>query len=302
LWKITNREEGMPSIKQLFARGEAAFTAYSPDGAQSRLWGNLDHAVHEATGFRPVLRRWITHDINSIMRFYTTGDEPPPPPRDPEEAVRKYASIPAEDLQYGHLVVRLFLAGPSLLTVWEGDDALAALLKVKGSTHPPEAQPGTIRGRMWCDNGVCNLMHTSDDYAEAERELKAVDLAEVLVAEPAALPLIDPIPRPTHYVAHSGIAVVCDVVRRMLMPLPDAPPFAVELPASGDARETHDTLQTALRDVISALGDGDIARFISDYLAGDVVAVTEMLKRLPVTPWEHFAIQCGAVTRDKWNG
>lgn len=288
----------MTTLKALFANGQAGFTVYSPDCAQSRLWGNLDHAIHDTTGFQPVYRQWINHDINSIMRFYSGGDDDAPTEQDPEAAMKKYENIPAEDLKYGHLVVRLFLSGPSLLTVWQGErDMIGALLRLKGATHPAAAAPQSIRGRFWCDNAVCNLLHTSDDLAEAERELRAVHVS--LDREAAPMPLIEPIPAPVSYAAHSGLSVLCDVMNRVL--LGEGEKLVVDLPTSGDARETHHVLTRVFREAAERSSPSAVSQLINAYLAGEVVTVTRMLKRMPVTKWEHFIIQCGAITRDQWN-
>jgi nucleoside diphosphate kinase len=286
----------LSSLADLFARRQAGFTVYSPDGAQSRLWGNLDHAIQGATGFKAIYRQWIIHDVNSITRFYNDGGEDPPPEADPEAAARRYDEIPVETLQYGHLVMKLFLSGPSLLTVWRGDNAVSTLLALKGKTHPSEADTHTIRGRFWCDNAVCNLVHVSDNDDEAQRELRAVNIS--LDTESAPLPLIEPVPPSTRYVAHSGIAVLCDVVNRLLLANGDT--LEVTLPPSGDAKETNRLLTGLLRETAARLPGTDIRDLIDAYLTGDVVAVTPMLRRLPVTKWEHFIIQCGAITRHKW--
>ena len=284
----------MTVLRELFQKEQAGLTVYSPDCAQSRLWGNLDHAIHEATGFGVVYRQWIIHDINTIMRFYNEGDEEPPPIQDTKAAARRYEDIPAEDLQYGHLVVKLFLSGPALLTIWRGDQAIETLLKLKGATHPAEAPAESIRGRFWCDNAVCNLIHTSDDYMQAERELKVVNLSHLLDEEMTPKPLINPVPPPTSYIAHSGIAVVCDLVKRMFTTTDD-----VRLPSSGDAKETQQTLVKFLQE--TATTRPTVADFINAYLAGDLVTVTTMMRQMPVTKWEHFVTQCGVVSRDKWH-
>lgn len=293
----------MTTLSALFEKRQIGFTVYSPDCAPSRMWGNLDHAIHQATGFQAVSRRWINHDINSISRFYRGDDpnEPEPPEQDSEEAARKYETVPVENLQYGHLVARLFLGGPSLLTLWHGENAIETLLALKGATHPPLAAPESIRGRFWCDNGVCNLMHVSDNEAEAERELKAVRLWPLLDDELAALPLLDARSTPTHYVAHSGIVVLCDLVNRLLLTIPKAEKLAVALPPSGDAKETNAKLTALLQSTAQRTDALEITQLINAYLAGDVVTVTGMLKTMPVTKWEHFSIQCGAITRYKWN-
>jgi nucleoside diphosphate kinase len=289
----------MALLGELFRDQQAGLTVYSPDCAQSRLWGNLDHAIHAATGFQIVRRHWISHDINSILRFYSGPDGAPPAEQDPAAAIHKYDNIPAETLQYGHLVTRLLLMGPALVTIWRGDDAIPALLRSKGKTQPAEAAAGSIRGGFWCDNGVCNLVHSSDDTAEAERELAALKLDHWLDEDVGHYPLLDPIPAPAAYVAHSGISVVCDVVNRLLI-AGNAECMPIRLPASGGARETNQQLTVHLRQ--TAARHATTAPFIDAFLAGDLIAVTAMLKSLPVTRWEHFAIQCGAVNRDRWNG
>lgn len=290
----------MISIQQLFQNHQAGFTVYSPDCTQSRLWGNLDHAIQEATGFQVVCRQWINHDINSITRFYTSEDDPYQEEPDPDAAARKYDHIPAENLQYGHLVMKLFLSGPALLTVWHGPEAIETLSALKGATHPAQAGPHSMRGRFWCDNAVCNLIHVSDDYQEAELEIRAVHLEHVLEQEAAPIPLIEATAAPTAYAAHSGISVLCDVVNRMIAAMGAVHPLAVQLPPSGDAKETNHLLTAMLQETAQRLPESPTARFINAFCAGDVVTVTRMLKQMPVTKWEHFVIQCSAITREKW--
>lgn len=288
----------MTLLRNLFQTQQAGLTVYSPDCTHSRLWGNLDHFIHAATGFQIVRRQWINHDINSIMRFYRGPDDEPLVEQDPAEAFHKYDSVPAEKLQYGHLMVKLLMMGPSLLTIWRGENVIPTLLRVKGKTQPAEAGDETIRGGFWCDNGVCNLMHTSDDLAEAERELAAVHLSHWLDDEASQSSLIEPIPVPPATVAHSGISMVCEVVNRMLL-AQNLAPLTPSLPASGSARETNQRLTAHLCEI--AARHKETASFIQAFLAGDMVAVTDMLKTLPVTRWEYFVIQCGMVNRDRWN-
>ena len=285
-------------LRDLFREQQAGLTVYSPDCTQSRLWGNLDHAIHEATGFQIVRRQWINHDINTILRFYRGSEDQPPVEQDPIEAFHKYDSVPVELLQYGHLMVKLLLMGPSLVTIWRGNNVIPTLLSIKGKTQPAEAADGSIRGSFWCDNGVCNLAHTSDDAAEAERELAALKLEQWLDETVGQAPLINPIPAPTAYVAHSAISIVGDVVNRLLIAA-NAEPMSIHLPASGSAKETNQLLTGQLREAADRYSE--IAAFVDAFLAGDLITVTEMLTALPVTRWEHFVIQCGTVNRDQWN-
>lgn len=290
----------MRTHNQLLEADQLGLTVYLPECVQSRLWGNLDHVIHEATGCEPVFRRWIIHDYNSVMRFYTEDEHETPQTDDPEAATRKYDDIPADELQYGHLVVKLLLMGPSLLTLWHGDNAIAELLTLKGATHPAEASKSSIRGRFWCDTAVCNLIHTSDTQFEARRELIAVGLDTVLDQVPDALPLITPTSRPEWVMPHCAVSVVADVVNRVLMANGDVQNSRAKLPDSGDAKETYTLFSNELTSLASRYPSSPINPFITGYFAGDVVAVSHSLKHLPVTRWESFIIQCGAITQDKW--
>lgn len=291
----------MTHLRELFQQGQAGLTVYSPDCAQSRLWGNLDHAIHDASGFQPIFRHWINHDINTISTFYTPRNHPPPPYQDPQEALIRYENIAVEKLQYGHLVVRLFLSGPSLLTIWQGHDVIDTLTSIKGATHPAEAKPESIRGRFWCDNAVGNLIHTSDDPDEALRELEAVNLTPILDKSYPQQPLIKPIQPPIDHIAHSGISTLCAVVNRVAWVDDHQPKINIRLPQSGDARATHDYLSGILQEIAKNTTHTDYAELIPAYLAGDLITVTRLMHTLPLTRWEFFVIQCGAITRDKWN-
>jgi nucleoside-diphosphate kinase len=59
--------------------------------------------------------------------------------------------------------------------VYWGDDAINKVRKVAGSTNPEEADPTTIRGsygRITTKGLYENVIHTSSNEAEAEREIK----------------------------------------------------------------------------------------------------------------------------------
>lgn len=291
----------MVRIKELFEQNQIGLTMYSPDALQSRLLGQLDHAIYDHTGFQVVYRQWLQHDYNSIVRFYTPSNEAVPEFKDPNEMARKYAEIPVETLQAGHLVVRHYLSGASLLTLWQGEQALERLSKLKGRTQPAESGADTLRGRFWCDNGVCNLVHVSDNLTEAEHELKTLQLDSIFDQTAEVYPLMEVNPVPMNTIAHSGIIVVCEVVKRVLGSLKASPQFAFELPESGNARETNERLTGLLQRQVDEHLPNYLKEFIQAYLAGDIGQVSHLLKQVPVTAWEGFAIQCGAINRDTWN-
>ena len=261
--------------------------------------------IHAKSGFKPIYRAWFKHDYFSVVRFYTSDDdgtlEETLAKQDPATAATKYDNIPVEELQYGHLVVKLFLSRWCLLTIWQGENAIETLLKIKGATQPALADIGTIRGSFWCDNGVCNLTHSSDSVDEAKRELKALDKLSILddgIGKP--LPLMQPRDAPGHYIAHSGIAIMCDVVRRMMHTESDDVADNYELPAPGDAKESNQVLTAWLQNAGQNLSSDRLSQFVAAYLAGDIVRVTETMATIPLTVWEQFVVQCGAINRNEW--
>ena len=70
--------------------------------------------------------------------------------------------------------------GPVIAMVIEGEDAVATVRKIVGSTYPSEAQPGSIRGDFAHQSkavatstgkAVANLVHASGNAEEAKYEV-----------------------------------------------------------------------------------------------------------------------------------
>ncbi len=67
-------------------------------------------------------------------------------------------------------LIAFITSGPTIQMVWEGNDAVAQVRKMNGTTNCLEAGPGTIRG----DFGLSmqkNLIHASDSRETAAREI-----------------------------------------------------------------------------------------------------------------------------------
>jgi nucleoside-diphosphate kinase len=71
-------------------------------------------------------------------------------------------------------------SGPVIAFVVEGEDAVATVRKIVGSTYPNEAQPGSIRGdfahqskavAISTGKAVANLVHASGNRDEAKYEV-----------------------------------------------------------------------------------------------------------------------------------
>lgn len=71
---------------------------------------------------------------------------------------------------YGELV-EYMTSGPVVVSVLEGEDAVALNRKLMGATNPEEADPGTIRADF-ADSISANAVHGSDSVENAEIEVK----------------------------------------------------------------------------------------------------------------------------------
>ena len=92
--------------------------------------------------------------------------------------------VEKEPIEYGRdiirTVVRYMTEAPVLALILEGNHAIGVVTKLVGTTEPTTADVGTIRGDFTVDSyahatledrAVKNLIHCSDEVAEAEREL-----------------------------------------------------------------------------------------------------------------------------------
>ncbi len=291
----------MPALKQMIKDNKVGLTVYYPDSARSRLWGNLDNMITESTGFQVGYRQWIHHDYNSLNRFYSDGsDSPSDSVVSTGDIIKQIDELPVENLQHGHMFTKMTLSGYSLLTIWQGDNAIERLLKLKGATHPAKAESGTIRGGFYCDNPISNLCHSSDDAQEVVREIEAVGLQEILNTELQGGQKLSPVAT-RNYMAHSGITIVCDVINRMLATMPDMNKLNYVLPASGNSRETMLSLIPILKTARTSLSVHLLSEFISGFLSGNIKTVSDKMKLLPVTKWEYFVVQCSTLYLNEWD-
>ena len=65
--------------------------------------------------------------------------------------------------------------GPIVGIIVAGTNVVKAIHRMAGATNPVEAAWGTIRGdfgREWSDGNLRNVVHTSDNPANAKREIE----------------------------------------------------------------------------------------------------------------------------------
>jgi len=70
---------------------------------------------------------------------------------------------------FGELV-EFMISGPVVVSVLEGEDAVAKNRQLMGATNPKEAEPGTIRADF-ADSIDANAVHGSDSLENAKNEI-----------------------------------------------------------------------------------------------------------------------------------
>jgi len=275
------------STDESLSSGKLTLVVFLPDALESHLVGSIERWVRDRTSCVPIARQPFRFDAEALDRFYS--------------------GLAARIPEHWGLICSVFSAGPSLATLWLGDDAAARIAAVKGETHPARCPESTIRGRFWCDNPVANLVHASDDRADAARELDVLrtlvpdlfrgDLFRGNLTTGEVAPYADagpPTPR------HSGILTLCSLVARLLSHRGVA--FQQLELLDGDARQTMRAAEAWLQQAPTG-GSTAITRALESFVSG-TAEPSELLAALQsavrVEPWEELMLRCGILSRPAW--
>ena len=87
-----------------------------------------------------------------------------------EEEAKKFYDI-HEGKPFFNDLVSYMTSGRVVITVLEGEDAVALNRKLMGATNPEEAEPGTIRADFATDISA-NAVHGSDSLENATKEIE----------------------------------------------------------------------------------------------------------------------------------
>lgn len=171
---------------------------FKPDTVQRSLMGEVLKRF-EATGLKCTAMKMFMADEDRIFKHYNkdeawfmkkgTGIV--------ENLQKQGLPVEKEALEYGKDIIRanakFMMSAPVVAMVWEGNQAVAVIKKVVGSTEPATSDVGTVRGDLTVDSyehaavedrAVRNLIHCTDPEdgpEEAEREIKLwFDDSEIL--------------------------------------------------------------------------------------------------------------------------
>lgn len=126
---------------------ERTLSIIKPDGIQKNLVGEI-YRRFEAGGLRIVAARMVHLSPSDAGAFYAVHRERP----------------------FYHDLVSYMTSGPVMVTVLEGEDAVAAHRGIMGATDPAKADKGTIRADF-ADSIEENIVHGSDGPDTARQEI-----------------------------------------------------------------------------------------------------------------------------------
>jgi nucleoside-diphosphate kinase len=126
---------------------EHTLSIIKPDGVSRNLVGTI-LSRFEAAGLRVAATRMIRMTRTQAEGFYA------------EHRERKF---------FGELV-DFMVSGPVVVSVLQGENAVAAHRELMGATNPADAAPGTIRADFALSIGE-NTVHGSDSTQSAAREV-----------------------------------------------------------------------------------------------------------------------------------
>lgn len=164
---------------------ERSLVLLKPDAIQRSLVGELIKRF-EQVGLKIAAMKMIVATEQQLLDHYNKNDEWCQKKGEGIVKDMEAHNIPVEKepIEYGRDIirnmVRYMTAAPVVALVMEGNQAVAVVSKLVGSTEPATSDVGTIRGDYTLDSyghatvenrGVRNLIHQSESVEEAEREI-----------------------------------------------------------------------------------------------------------------------------------
>lgn len=164
---------------------ERTFVIVKPDGIQRNLVGEIISRF-ERTGLKLVAMKLAVPDSDRVWKHYNKDDAWFIKKGTNIAKDRAAAGLSAEKepIEYGKDIIRALdkymTCGPVVMMVWEGNQAVAVVKKLVGTTEPATSDVGTIRGDYTIDSyAICavddravrNLVHCTDQPEEADHEI-----------------------------------------------------------------------------------------------------------------------------------
>ena len=164
---------------------ERTFVILKPDTVQRSLMGEVIKRF-ERTGLKCTAMKMFMADEARLLQHYNKDDAwlLKKGTRIVEGLKEQGSPVEKEAIEYGRDIIRLIVhymeAAPVVALILEGNESVAVVTKLVGTTEPKTSDVGTIRGDFTVDSyshsgyenrSVRNLIHCSDSPEEAEREI-----------------------------------------------------------------------------------------------------------------------------------
>lgn len=168
-------------------KSERTLVILKPDTVQRSLMGEIINRI-ERTGLKLVAVKMVQADEKILTEHYGKDNQWYLEKGTKRVRLMQEAGKPVDPnrqpIEYGkdiiRGVVRYMQSSPVIAMVWEGNQAVAVVKKIVGTTDPTTSDVGTIRGDYQLDSyilsdaeqrGIRNLIHCTDHPSEAEREI-----------------------------------------------------------------------------------------------------------------------------------
>ena len=174
---------------------ERTFVILKPDTVQRSLMGEVIKRF-ERSGLKCTAMKMTMAREEQLLKHYNKDDAwfLKKGTRIIEDLTAQGRPVEKEAIEYGKDIIRTIVnymvAAPVVVMVWEGNEAVAVVSKLVGSTEPKTSDVGTIRGDYTVDSyshssyenrAVRNLVHQSESPEEAEREIAIwLDESEIM--------------------------------------------------------------------------------------------------------------------------
>lgn len=164
---------------------ERTFVILKPDAVQRSLVGEVVKRF-EQTGLKCTAMKMFIPEEEFLLKHYNKDNEwfLKKGERIVEDLKAQGRTIDKEPIEYGKDIIRTIVhymtAAPVVAMIWEGNQSVAVITKLVGTTEPTTSDVGTIRGdytvdsyshSSYEDRAVRNLIHCSESPEEAEREI-----------------------------------------------------------------------------------------------------------------------------------
>ncbi len=166
---------------------EQTFVILKPDTIQRSLIGEITGRL-ERTGLKLVAAKMVYPTEKQLLEHYGKGDEWYLTKGEKRKKFLMDAGVKIDEsrppIDFGKdiigNIIHYMRSCPVVAMVWEGNQAVAVVKKLVGSTDPTSSDVGTIRGDYQIDSylfsdteqrALRNLLHCSDQAAEAQREI-----------------------------------------------------------------------------------------------------------------------------------